>query len=328
MSDGPAAAVVAKAAADNAAAQSDPKTSFLAWFRGLTQNSGVRFDLPASLSVALEGLPQESFAIAAPPLRCKVHSRQELPENVRQLWEAGAGGLRNLDGRVAAAAGPLRRRQRAAALKPLVEQSPGDAAVARGVAFSAIEWELPGQAYHLLRRASAGRTFEPITFHALAHCLEEMGHADLAIVYYELACSGQWDARFGDMHNIAQLDYFRFLRRLAEGHSGGMMGNYARARLATLSSAQVRDTADLVALVFWNTNGTNVDLHVTEPGGEDCYYAHRQTASGGQISQDVTTGYGPEIYILPRAPSGPTRCGRTTSPPTPIGPARERRSSP
>ena len=76
VSDRPAAAVVAKAAADNAAAQSDPKTSFLAWFRGLTQNSGVRFDLPASLSVALEGLPQESFAVAAPPLRCRsTHGR-------------------------------------------------------------------------------------------------------------------------------------------------------------------------------------------------------------------------------------------------------------
>ena len=49
------------------------------------------------------------------------------------------------------------------------------------------------------------------------------------MVYYELACGGQWDARFGDMHNIAQFDYFRFLRRLAEGRSGGTLGNYARA---------------------------------------------------------------------------------------------------
>ena len=59
-----------------------------------------------------------------------------------------------------------------------------------------------------------------------------------------------------------------------------------------------------MALVLWNTDGTDVDLHVTEPGGEDCYYAHQRTASGGQLSQDVTTGYGPEIYILPQAPLG------------------------
>ena len=43
----------------------------------------------------------------------------------------------------------------------------------------------------MLRRAAAGRNFEPLTFHAMAHCLEQMGRDDLAIVYYELACGGQ-----------------------------------------------------------------------------------------------------------------------------------------
>ena len=198
----------------------------------------MRFDLPASLQVALEGLPQESFAVTAAPLRCKLHARQELPENVRQLWMAGAADYETLTAESQRRLARYGAGRRLRVLSSLVEQHPGDAAVARDVAFSAIEWELPGQAYHLLRRAAAGRNFEPITFHALAHCLEEMGHTDLAIVYYELACGGQWDGRFGDMHNIAQFDYFRFLRRLAEGRSGGMMGNYARARLATLAAAK------------------------------------------------------------------------------------------
>ena len=109
-----------------------------------------------------------------------------------------------------------------------------------------------------------------------------MGHADLAIVYYELACSGQWDARFGDMHNIAQLDYFRS-RRLAEGHSGGMMGNYARARLAT-SPPQVRDTARPGGPVFWNTDGTDRQLHATEPAAKIVHDAHLgRPPAAGQI---------------------------------------------
>ena len=110
-------------------------------------------------------------------------------------------------------------------LSSLVEDRPGDAALARDLAFSAIEWQRPGEAYHLLRRAGAARTFEPITFHAMAHCLEQMGRADLAIVYYELACGGQWDGRFGDIHNIAQLDYLalpapRGRRPRTEGRAG------------------------------------------------------------------------------------------------------------
>ena len=74
--------------------------------------------------------------------------------------------------------------------------------------------------------------------------------------------------------------------------------------MATLAAMQLRDTADLAALIFWNTDGTDVDLHVIEPSGEECFYQHTQTASGGHISRDVTTGYGPEIYILPQAPAG------------------------
>jgi len=66
----------------------------------------------------------------------------------------------------------------------------------------------------------------------------------------------------------------------------------------------LRDTADVAALIFWNTDGTDVDLHVIEPGGEECFYSHTQTASGGHISRDVTTGYGPELYLLPKAPAG------------------------
>ena len=82
------------------------------------------------------------------------------------------------------------------------------------------------------------------------------------------------------------------------------LGEYAKARLATLAAMQLRDTADVAALIFWNTDGTDVDLHVIEPSGEECFYQHTQTASGGHISRDVTTGYGPELYLLPKAPAG------------------------
>jgi hypothetical protein len=283
---------------------SDPKASFLAWFRSLERASGIHFDLPSSLGIVLEGLPKEAFTVAVPPLRCKLRMRQELPENLRQLWTAGSPDYETL-----AAEAQRRLKLYGAddalrAISSLVDDRPGDPALARDLAFSAIEWGLPGQAYHLLRRAAAARTFEPLAYYALAHCLEQAGNADLALVYYELACGGQWDGRYGDLHNTAQFDYFRFLRRLADGRSTGTLAGYARARLATLAAAQVRNTADLVALIFWNTDGTDVDLHVVEPSGEECFYQHTQTAAGGHISRDVTTGYGPELYLLPKAPAG------------------------
>ena len=305
--DRPADPIVAKAVAETTTAMGDPKANFLAWYRRVRNASEVHFDLPAALDVALEGLPAETFVVTAPPLQCKLRMRKELPENLRQPWQTGLPDYETLTAEAQRRLAAYGADDALRGLSSLVEDRPGDPALARDLAFSAIDWQRPGAAYHLLRRAGAARTFEPITFHAMAHCLEQMDRADLAIVYYELACGGQWDGRFGDVHNIAQLDYLRFLRRVADGHEKPALAEYAKARMATLAAMQLRDTADVAAMIFWNTDGTDVDLHVIEPGGEECFYQHTQTASGGHISRDVTTGYGPELYLLPKAPAGAYR---------------------
>jgi hypothetical protein len=293
--------IVSKAIADTVAAMSDPKANFLAWYNRLGA-SEVRFDLPASLKVYIDSLPEESFAVTAKPLVCKLRLRNELPENLRQQWQSGYADYDTLDAEAQRRLGTYGADDALRCLSSLVEERPGDAALARDLAFTAIDWQQPGEAYHLLRRASAARTFEPVAFHAMAHCLEQMGCTDLAIVYFELSCGGQWDQRFGDMHNIAMLDYARFLRKVSTTKS--IAADYAQSRLRALDALNLRDTADVAALIFWNTDGTDVDLHVMEPSGEECFFQHTQTASGGHISRDVTTGYGPELYLLPRAPSG------------------------
>jgi hypothetical protein len=304
VKDRPASAIVAAAFAESARVLGDAKAAFLAWFRKLDRTPGLRFDLPASLDIALEGLPKASFAVPAEPLRCKVRRREQLPEAVCADLAAGKPDY----DRTAAEA----RRRHALhgaddalkVLSSLVEDRPGDAALARDVAFSAIEWGLGGQAYHLLRRAAAAGTFQPQTCYATAHCLEQMGRADLAIVYYELACGCRWEGRAEDLREVVVPDYRRFLRRVAEGRVKSTLGNYARARLGTLPPAGPCDAADLVAIILWNTDGTDVDLHVTDPGGEECYFQNQRTRGGGHISRDITTGYGPEMFVQPHAVPG------------------------
>ena len=41
-----------------------------------------------------------------------------------------------------------------------------------------------------------------------------------------------------------------------------------------------------------------------EPGGEDCYFSNRDTKLGGHLTQDVTQGYGPEMYVMKAAAAG------------------------
>ena len=55
----------------------------------------------------------------------------------------------------------------------------------------------------------------------------------------------------------------------------------------------------------WDTDHTDVDLHVKEPTGEEVYYSHSSSeTTGAHVSRDFTDGYGPEVYTLPRAPKG------------------------
>ena len=63
-------------------------------------------------------------------------------------------------------------------------------------------------------------------------------------------------------------------------------------------------SSDLIVAIGWNSDRSDVDLHVIEPSGEECFYSHKETQSGGRISADVTQGYGPEMYMNHNAPKG------------------------
>ena len=70
-------------------------------------------------------------------------------------------------------------------------------------------------------------------------------------------------------------------------------------------SAYRRDLPVKLRIVMsWDADQTDIDLHVLEPNGEECYYGHRRTAEGGFVSEDVTTGYGPEEYLKKELEAG------------------------
>lgn len=55
----------------------------------------------------------------------------------------------------------------------------------------------------------------------------------------------------------------------------------------------------------WTTNGTDIDLWVTDPYGEKIYFANENSDSGGYLDRDDVDGYGPEnIYWVDNIPDG------------------------
>lgn len=61
---------------------------------------------------------------------------------------------------------------------------------------------------------------------------------------------------------------------------------------------------DIRIVLMWDADSTDIDLHVLEPSGEEVFYGNKRSVSGGMISHDVTTGYGPEEYLHKKALAG------------------------
>ncbi len=282
----------------------DPKEQMKAWLAKMERMPGFEFRVPTALGLVIDRLPREAFDVQVPRLACKQRDREDLPKKYFGLLDQQQ---LDYDGVSTEAVRRFEKHGGPDALKALsslVELNPSDTVLARDVAFSAIQWGLGGQAYPLFRRVALARPYEPQIYLALGHCLSDLGSADLAMIYYEVALGGQWHSRYPDVNRIAGVEYLHLLQRINAGELSSNAPEYAKARLESLSQTVEVDNADLIVTMMWNTDRTDVDLHVLEPSGEECFYKNRNTRTGGRITRDVTEGFGPEMYTLDSAPQG------------------------
>jgi hypothetical protein len=57
-------------------------------------------------------------------------------------------------------------------------------------------------------------------------------------------------------------------------------------------------------LLTWETDANDVDLHVVDRNGEHAFYERRDLPDGGTLLTDVTSGYGPEGFVIAANPLG------------------------
>lgn len=71
-------------------------------------------------------------------------------------------------------------------------------------------------------------------------------------------------------------------------------------------TATLNEAADITIRLDWNklSGNTDIDLHATDPYGEEIYYSHMQSASGGWLDRDDIVGPGPEHIYWQSAPDG------------------------
>lgn len=83
---------------------------------------------------------------------------------------------------------------------------------------------------------------------------------------------------------------------------GGGGGSDRRVQFYEANANRV--APKLRVVLSWDTDMTDIDLHVVSPDGQHVWYGDRVVANGGALDVDVTTGFGPEIYAHPSPAPG------------------------
>lgn len=103
-------------------------------------------------------------------------------------------------------------------------------------------------------------------------------------------------------------DNGRFERPWAFGRGANSIeirdGKTQSKQLSFYENNPARTHAKLRVVLSWDSDGTDLDLHILSPDGQHVFYGNRVAANGGALDVDVTTGYGPEIYANPSPPNG------------------------
>jgi tetratricopeptide (TPR) repeat protein len=72
----------------------------------------------------------------------------------------------------------------------------------------------------------------------------------------------------------------------------------------------------------WETDASDVDLHVVDPRGDECFYSTPKTGSGLQLYGDITQGLGPEVVRTGSTLKGVYSIGVNYFDPGPMGVSR------
>ena len=138
---------------------------------------------------------------------------------------------------------------------------------------------------------------------------EPQSHRDLALA---LEDNKQYQAAFDELIKALETNYYGEMSGQYEGvediilmDMNRIMAERNNIKAGKLNKKYLLQMPVEVRIVMdWNQMDTDLDLHVTEPTGEECYYAHKTTAAGARFSKDFTQGYGPEQYLIRNAVKG------------------------
>jgi uncharacterized protein YfaP (DUF2135 family) len=104
-------------------------------------------------------------------------------------------------------------------------------------------------------------------------------------------------------------DRFPLIGEIALYEMNHLIANHKRKlKLSHIDKKLMKSMpVDVRVVLNWSTADADMDLWITDPNGEKCYYKNMNTRIGGRLTEDYTEGYGPEEFLLKKAIPGTYR---------------------
>lgn len=150
----------------------------------------------------------------------------------------------------------------------------------------------------VFKKVMEWRPFEPQSYRDYGLALEDAGHFQQALDTLCFAMTKNYDESVNELYPGIEETLLPEINELIGKGKGKL--DLSRVPKNLINNMPV----DIRVVLNWNRSNTDIDLWVTDPDNEKCYYAHRSTEMGGRISHDFTRGLGPEQFLLKRAAKG------------------------
>ncbi len=187
------------------------------------------------------------------------------------------------------------------AYSSIAEIAPNRAALLARAGFLLLADKKYALAENMFREAIKNRQDDCNIYRGLALTLWLSGNMEAASVAYETALMREFNPRYGDTKRVLREEFayvLRAWRKKDPASSDEIVARAQRANVDLLKSDALRVT------MCWETDANDVDLHVVDPNGEECFYQHKNNVSGLELYSDQTQGLGPEVIRTDKALPG------------------------
>jgi tetratricopeptide (TPR) repeat protein len=138
---------------------------------------------------------------------------------------------------------------------------------------------------------------------------EPQSYRDLGLAY---AAIGEYQMAIDRLYDVVERDFGRTFPGI-EVIALTELNSIVAASSVELDTGRIdprflsNRPLDLRVVLTWDSDNTDVDLHVIDPNGEETFYSVPLSYQGGRITPDNTVGYGPEEFSLKLAKPGKYR---------------------